>query len=247
MKHLPMLAAATFATSLVATQADALVTHAAVPAPTLFSAAGVSSFQTLGSTMGGMEVTATFAGGLTEKLTWVNGAGSFGGATGTFWSISMNGDSFNVPFIVTNTSGAAQQGAALTNLFFDATKGDTVFDRSFGGIEGTPGSANGQDLFDSSGLGSGGTIAVTYQRAVAVGMNPPVGDLFGFMNVDLTGVVGGGLGIGSTWQFIQDTDNLQVAGDIGDRPPGVIPVPAALPLLATGLAGFAFLRRRRRA
>ena len=140
-----------------------------------------------------------------------------------------------MPFTVSHTAAGL-----LTGLLFEGAPGDTVFDiiatQSL-----SPGSGLGLAYTDQS--SPSGSINVVYSRPLSVG-GTFYGDLFLNMDVDYSGLTGGGLAAGTTLTFLADTDNVSVAGDIT---PSVIPLPGAGWLLLSALAGLGTLAGRRRA
>jgi hypothetical protein len=193
--------------------------------------AGLSGFTTLGDGMVGMRVTGYFADTTSEVLAWAATGAGAGGVSGGF-SVAVSGDTFSADWVVSTRK-------TLTGLLFEGQPGDTLFDRSLP-APGTAGSANGAD-FTYVGDQLDGSIRVLYSRPLAVLPAPSLGDTWVNMLVELSGLDGGGLGAGQTLRFVQDTDNVALPGDI--RP---VPVPGALPLLGTALAGLCLLRWRRR-
>jgi PEP-CTERM motif len=189
----------------------------------------LTGFATSGNQMDGMAVTAFFSGGGSQTVSWVDSGGLSGGVTGTGWSLAQSGDTFGGPW----TLSAA--GASLTGFKIDAGVGDTVFDRTFSGLEGTDGSARGLDFALSPNPSTTGIITATYIDSVALTGFPPVGDLFRYLDVQFNFSFTNG-----SLKFIADTDNLQLSGDI--KP---IPEPATMLLLGIGLIGIAGLGRRK--
>ncbi|MEW5942488.1 MAG: PEP-CTERM sorting domain-containing protein [Pseudomonadota bacterium] len=184
---------------------------------------GLTGFATFGDQMAGMTVQAIFANQLNETRSWgATGAGA-GGAFGTGWSLTESGDTFSNSWVFTNNTGAA-----LLGLVLDARPGLTVFDRTFGGAFGTPGSARGLDFAETP------TTAGTaiYSLQVAIGADPAVGDLWHMLSVSFD------QGLRGDWTFVQDTDS-----DLRSTHPA--PEPATLALTGLGLAGLAAVRRRR--
>jgi len=194
------------------------------------SVAGIARFATFGDLMVGMEVTASFLSGFAETVSWVATGPGAGGAFGTEWSLTLDGDSFapgpdGASWVFTHARDA------LLTLKLDGEPGFTVFDRTFGGVDGTPDSELGLDFdFLPDALEPPGTA--TYSRRVAVGVNPPVGDLWQVLTIDFTEIEGLQL---RRWEFEQDTDN-----DVRRQ----IPEPASVTLLGLGLAWLLWRRKR---
>lgn len=184
---------------------------------------GLTGFATSGDQMAGMSVQAFFANGFSETLSWsATGAGA-GGVSGTGWSLAESGDTFSNPWSFANNTNFA-----LTKLILDARPGLTVFDRTFGGASGTPGSARGVDFAETP--TTAGTA--TYSIQVAITPNLPVGDLWHMLTIDFD------QGLSGNWTFVQDTDS-------DSRTINPTPEPATLALTGLGLAGLAAMRRRR--
>ena len=189
---------------------------------TPYNTTALTGFQTSGDQMDGMRVTATI-GGVGDLALWADTAPTCGGATGTGWSLGECGDTFASTWTLTSTP-------LISSLFIDAGAGDTVFD-VLGGAEFSPGSALGRP-FTVLGGGDPYDILVTYSGPVGIGGAAPAGDLYRFMRIAFTN-----RDFAGTLTFQQDTDNLNLPGDIRQ-----VPEPAGLLLLGMGLAGVA--RRR---
>jgi hypothetical protein len=199
-----------------------------------------ASFATTGALMNGMIVTATI-GDVVSSGVWGLLGGVLSGvqtsqfvvfhdsfvATGSDMTWSLSNLSFDRP---------------LTRLRFEGAPGLTVFDLDIGpggGAIGTPGSSTGVHLTLPFPLAANATV--TYRNQVAVLGSPPVGDLY--EEVEL--VLGTGLAPRTRIFFAMDTDNLPANATI--VPGGsVVPEPATLALLATGLLVTAAVGRRRR-
>ena len=187
-----------------------------------YNTTALTGYATNGAMMDGMAVTANFIGGGSETLYWADTGAASGGVSGTGWGLSESGDTFGGFWSLSSSVG-------ISSIFIDAGVGNTVFDIDWVGY-GTDGSASGwtfqtDDPFD---------ITATYSGEVSVGGAAAVGDLWRYLNLDFTQGFSGGM------RFIADTDNLLYAGDINP-----VPEPTGLLLLASGLLGLGFLRRRK--
>lgn len=189
---------------------------------------GISTFDTHGSMMAGMRVTATFSTGGSETLEWTTTGVDSGGVSGNGWSLGLTGDSYS-----SNWNFSFLQASApltLTRLVLDGAPGFTVFDLWLDGETGTPNSEAGRNF---EFLLSSYNVTATYSKPVGVAGLPPYDDGFG-SGPDLWQVltVDFGSGISANFSFRQDTDNR-------------IPEPGALALLGAGLLGLGFSRRRK--
>jgi PEP-CTERM motif len=193
---------------------------------------GLTGFMTTGSMMDGMQVRACFSGPIgCEVRPWTDIVSGSGGVTGTGWSLSLTGDTFTADWRFDFTSTDLGQ---LLSLLLDGRGALTIFDRTRlasdpGGIEGTPGSAQGRDW--TSGLGATTTINVTFLDPTTVGGVLHADDLFQQVSVDF-----GDTGPRVDFVFQQDTDN-----DSRLR----VPEPSTLLLLGLGMLAFAGVHRRR--
>ncbi len=149
----------------------------------------------------GAQITATYADGSIEILTWhALDPYTTGGATGTdidmFFGYSWHE--------LTTTK-------LLTSLQIDLAPADSVFDTTFamdddplGGS--TPGSKNGFPFKVSSDYQDmSGNISVTYTGIVNLAGSPAVGDLYTTMVIDFSGLPDGGLLGDLVWNSDIDT------------------------------------------
>ena len=234
-----------FSRKFFATATLACIAVAPVGAQTLQNQAGlayyapsIGNFSTLGTDLFGMMVSGTFSDGQTFTGNWVNLGGGLTGVnfTGRFsLTIGAATNTFGNPFSLT-VFGTAN---TLKSLTLSGASGPVVFDRTFGGAAGTPGSSSGYD-FAYSAADPFNTL-VTYKNAVQlVGSIGPVGDVFESLQIDFrTAFVG--TNSGRRLDFFQDVDNVIVGGYILP-----VPEPDGRLLTAAGLSfGFLALRRRR--
>lgn len=181
-----------------------------------------------GADMVGIEVTANFAGGGSETVTWLSTSsdnsipfdeGYAGGVVGSGWSLSQQGNTFGdiTPggqllglWTLTNNSGSA-----LSTLVIDALVADFAFD-TIDSVEGTLGSNVGRP-FVTGFAGAFGTYSDLFSSP----------DLYGTLTLDWGQT---NFASGNSMTFMADTDS--------------IPEPATVLLLGAGLLGMAGARVR---
>jgi len=191
----------------------------------------------------GMAISGFFVDPLTgntfqETIYWQNtgtASDGFGSASDGGWGVTLAGDSWSNPWVLSSNKVLNGVSLYLDYVVFDALAGNAVFDRTFGGLVGTPGSALGKDfafISDNSPIWSG-DILVTYFDQVALTGNNPVGDIYARMKVDFVSPTGGDDPFfGGAMQYYADTD--------------VVPIPGAIVLMGSGLLGLVALGFRRR-
>ena len=217
---------------LVATAAHGgTITTIGEVAGTQLNIIGVTGFATFGSEMAGLSVAVTFnQSGLRTCIWAVQSATAGGCGVGGFFSITQDGDTFTDPWVLTNLSTFD----AISLLVLDGTPArasdsGVVFDRTVGNVEGTLGSALGNDaegITSDTSNGSG-----VYEDRVAIMPGLPVGDLFTTLTIRFDA---NGLDAGANARFVADTDTIGVS---------TVPEPATFTMLTIGLTGL-LLRRR---
>lgn len=184
-----------------------------------------------GADMAGMQVTVTYADATTDTATWMATGSVSGAAVGTGWSLTESGDTLNQPglgaaWTLDNTSGQAitalEIDAWAAQVFFDVVLEGADASFPLGYDEHTPGSRQGRPFTDD------GTLGITPADIAYLDLlSAP--DLYGKVQVTLGPA---GLADGASFRFMIDTDK--------------VPEPSLFGLMALGLAGLAWQRRRRK-
>ncbi len=182
---------------------------------------------TRGGDLIGMEVSAMYADGSMETLTWGSIRRTFG-VIGSGLQLTFKSSDW----VLSTTS-------LLKSLTINAMAVDSMFDilRMSDGDTATTGRGLGFVIRD--GNTHDGNIDVTYSNRIRYRNSDYEGDTFTEMTVDFSGLAGGGL-LGDL-AFETDLDTLRVSGDLSP-----VPLPGGLPLLASGALLLGFARRMKR-
>ncbi len=226
---------------------------------TLYATTALSSFETSGADMVGMQVRAVIAGQSYNGV-WTQQDGGFlgGFADGGYvmWDTTGGDPSLAIAGQFFGTSDTffdqwqlnVTAGDTLQDLYFFGAPGRTVFDRT-NPSTGTPGSDQGMDFSGFCTVSGGGcstsspsgNIVATYSDLLRIGSAAPVGDLYVSLHLDFKGVTGGGLAA-NDYRFNLDTDNAAVGAVIL---PVDVPEPTSMALLGAAVL-FGLSRRLRR-
>lgn len=187
---------------------------------------------TYGYDIDGGEITAEFADGTTENLTWALDPRIWTEDGYTYGSLLSYAIGDNIEMELGAFGFEIATTSMLTSLTMNMAPGNAVFDTTFD-FDGTGLSTVGSGFGTAFELYDGyealeGVISTTYSGIVGVGGAAPVGDLFTTMTVDFSGLTAGGI-MGNI-DFNSDLDRIAVAGDLAP-----VPLPASLSFLLIGL------------
>lgn len=223
----------------------------------------VLSFQAQGNNMGPMLVGVKFGGaGDADSCSWDLFLSGCDGANGYFSIRVSGGNTYSATWSLTNThpDGPGSVNGTLLWMTMDALAGSVAFDGCVNRsevvqtdnspcLEGTPNSDIGR-FAESAGGGVNLAASAAYSNRINVGLNPGVGDLWGFLTLNFVSLSGEDEEESShrlnqqssafTWRM--DTD-LVLGGGQGD-PVSDIPEPATIVLAGGALLMLAGLRRR---
>jgi len=198
----------------------------------------LSTFTVTGGDMDGMLTWAKFSDGTVKQAPWADDGGTVATDDGLaesagWYRIRQAGNTFSSLTWTISNLRSPTDALSIVAFGFFGPSGDTVFDLTFGGTDGTTGSEAGKD-FDIPGY----TATATYKDIVNLTGFPPVGDLYATLDIDLS--PNSPLRAGQSAEFSQDTDTAKTKGTI-------IRVPDAgstAMLMGLGLAALFTLRRR---
>lgn len=195
-----------------------------------------------GHDIDGAVITAYYADGTSEQITWVGDPSTWTNPDGSTYGStegSASGDNINLfmswdGFEMTTTS-------VLTSLSIDMAPANTVFDTTYDfdhtGYS-TVGSGFGYEFELYDGYEAlEGAITATYSGIVNLAGAAAVGDLFTTMTVDFSQLAGGGI-LGAL-DFRSDLDVMRYEGDLLSP----VPLPMSLSFLLLGLGGLGLTRR----
>ena len=199
---------------------------------TPYQTPAITAYNTYGNDMAGMQVWVTFSDGLVKQATWQATGSESGAATvAGYFSISESGTTYNdYAWALQNLN----RTLAITGFTMLGAPGDTTFDRTFGSLVGTPGSALGKDFT----IAGNYTVTATYSDILNLTGFPAVGDEFVSLGVSFNPNTYFQADASTT--FTQDTDNAATHGSIT-----IVPDAGSTGMmLGLGLASLAALKRR---
>jgi hypothetical protein len=231
MKINVLLTVATIGLTVASAQASTINYLQSVGTP--YETPGLSTYNTYGNDMAGMDAWVTFSDGETQHAVWaVTGATSGAATVGGFFTISETGDTFNnLAWTLQNLSTTL----SITSFTLLGAGGDTVFDRTFGGATGTPNSASGKDFY----INGSYSVTATYTDELNLTGAAAVGDEF--TEIEVAFGANTYFGPGGRVNFTQDTDNAAVHGTIT---PSVPDGASTAMMLGMGILAIGALKKR---
>jgi hypothetical protein len=193
----------------------------------------ISTYNTYGNDMAGMDIWVTFSNGSTEHALWQTTGTQSGAATvGGFFTISETGDTFNnLGWTLQNLNSTL----SITSFTLLGVNGNTIFDRTFNNQIGTPNSASGKDFS----IAGNYSVTATYSDELNLTGSAAVGDEWEELSVAFAR--GTFFAPDTSVHFTQDTDNAAVSGTITPKVPDA---GSTSMMLGMGLIGVAALKRR---
>lgn len=204
--------------------------------------------------VGGLQVTANFANGQSDILTWalppasspyaslLNFAGVAGSSAGG-WSLMASGNTFaGLWYFDGGNSAITSMTIKGSNIAFDRTLPNPGTTGSFQGHDFAPDlGVAGSNIFK---YGDGFTDdpagwTATYSDAIGLNGASPLGDLYGGLTITF-----GTGGYSGNFSFLQDTDTF-VPGTTTGGGGTSVPEPSTLLLLGSGMVGLAATRIRK--
>lgn len=168
-----------------------------------FNVDEISQFQTTGSDMAGLSVTAYFADGSSDQAIWQSLSVNSGGALGNGWSLKQTGDTFEIG---KSREWKLKSNSNVVGLGLNGAVGGVVFDRR-AKWEVSRGSARGREIISDY------DFDATYSQPVLVDNTLHNDhDLYGKLDIDFAPT--------RKFSFLADTDNI-----------ASVPEPSALGLL----------------
>jgi len=200
---------------------------------TAYQTPSISTFDTYGNEMSGMDVWVTFSNGSTEHALWeVTGTQAGAATVGGYFTISESGDTYNdSAWTLQNLNTSL----SITSFTLFGVGGNTIFDRTFGNQIGTPNSALGKDFS----IAGNYNVTATYSDELNLTGAAAVGDEWEELSVAFA--KGTFFAPDATAHFTQDTDNAAVSGTITPKVPDAGNTSM---MLGMGLVGVAALKRR---